>query len=117
VLPLFFEQAIKRRGSEKNRVAFLNLVDSPIGKGVPIQGIGFESHIVKWTGGVSHEGVMWLLGELQKRNLEVHISEFDVSVFGGSNGALDHSVADPTVIVRAPLPCGSMLLYRILSCA
>jgi endo-1,4-beta-xylanase len=81
------EQAIKRWGSEKNRVAFLNLVDSLIGKGVPIHGIGFESHIVKWTGGVSHECVMWLLGELQKRNLEVQISEFDVSVFGGSNGA------------------------------
>ncbi|MCA6108132.1 endo-1,4-beta-xylanase [Bradyrhizobium cenepequi] len=92
------EQAIERWGMEKNRVAFLNLVDSLLGKGVPIHGIGFESHIIKWTGGVSHEGIMWLLGELQKRNLEVHISEFDVSMFGGSNGALDHSVTDPTVI-------------------
>jgi GH35 family endo-1,4-beta-xylanase len=92
------EQAIERFGMEKNRVLFLNLVDRLLGKGVPLHGIGFESHIIKWTGGVSHEGVMWLLGELQKRNLEVHISEFDVSVFGGSNGALDHSITDPTVI-------------------
>jgi endo-1,4-beta-xylanase len=89
------EQAIERFGMETNRVLFLNLVDSLLGKGVPIHGIGFESHIIKWTGGVSHEGVMWLLGELQKRNLGVHILEFDVSVFGCSNGALDHSITDP----------------------
>jgi endo-1,4-beta-xylanase len=64
----------------------------------PLHGVGFESHIICWTGGTSHEGVMWLLGELQKRKLEVHILEFDVSPFGGSNGALPHSITDPTAI-------------------
>jgi endo-1,4-beta-xylanase len=92
------EQAIDRVSSEKNRVGFLNVVDNLLGKGVPLHGVGFESHIIYWTGGTSHEGVMWLMGELQKRNLEVHISEFDVSVFGDSNGALPHTVTDPAII-------------------
>jgi hypothetical protein len=39
-----------------------------------------------------------LLGELQKRNLKVHISEFDVNRFGGSNGALDHTITDLAII-------------------
>jgi endo-1,4-beta-xylanase len=92
------QQNIETVSSENYRVYFLNLIDELLGAGVPIHGVGFESHIVYWTGGVSHEGVMWLLGELQKRNLEVHISEFDVSPFGGSNGALDHSITDPNII-------------------
>jgi endo-1,4-beta-xylanase len=92
------EQAIDRVSFEKNRVAFLRVVDQLLGKGVPLHGVGFESHIIYWTGGTLHQGVMWLLGELQKRDLEVHISEFDVSVFGDSNGVRPHSITDPTVI-------------------
>ncbi|SHH05655.1 endo-1,4-beta-xylanase [Bradyrhizobium erythrophlei] len=91
------EQVLDRMGCEKNRIAFLALVDRLLGRGVPIHGIGFESHLTLWAG-VTHEGVMWLLEELRKRGLEVHISELDIAPLGGSNTALPVATTDTTLI-------------------
>lgn len=91
------EQSLDRMGCEKNRIAFLALVDRLLGRGVPINGIGFESHLTLWAG-VTREGVMWLLEELRKRDLEVHISELDIAPLGSSNTALPATTTDTAVI-------------------
>jgi endo-1,4-beta-xylanase len=63
------EQAIERVSSAKNRVAFLRVVDEFLGEGVPRHGVGFESHIIYWTGDTSHEGVIWLLGGAREHDI------------------------------------------------
>jgi endo-1,4-beta-xylanase len=91
------EQGLDKMGSEVNRVKFLALIDRVLDAGVPLHGVGLESHLVLW-GNVTREGMLWLISELQKRNLEVHISEFDIAYYGGSGQALPATVTDiPTV--------------------
>lgn len=97
------QQGLEAMANEPHRVFFLQLIDRLLNAGIPLNGVGFESHLVLWQE-VTHEGVMWLLGELQKRKLEVHISELDVQHAGNSGWALPagtaESVVDPVVAQR-----------------
>jgi endo-1,4-beta-xylanase len=91
------EQSLEKFANETHRAKFLALVDQLLDAGTPLHGIGFESHLIMWAG-ATHEGVMWLLQELQSRNLEVHISELDIQHYGGSGQSVPTSVTDPAVI-------------------
>lgn len=94
------EQSLERFAYEKNRVAFLALIDRLLGVGIPLHGVGFESHLIMWAG-ATHEGIMWLLDALNARGLEVHISELDVQHYGNSGQAVPTTVTDPAVIDAA----------------
>lgn len=108
------EQSLDRMGCEKNRIAFLALVDRLLGRGVPIHGIGFESHLTLWAG-VTREGVMWLLEELRKRGLEVHISELDIAPLGSSNTALPATTTDTAAIDARVAEATKSYLKDVLS--
>lgn len=98
---LFINEAnLERTSLEKNRVFFLALIDKLLARGVPLHGIGFESHLIMWAG-TTHEGVMWLLSEIEKRGLEVHISELDVAPLGSSGQALPATTTDAATIDNA----------------
>lgn len=94
------EQSLERLNFENNRVKFLALVDRLLDAGVPLHGIGLEAHLIMWAM-VTHEGIIWLLHELEKRGLEVHLSELDVQHAGNSGMALpagtDAATVDPAV--------------------
>jgi endo-1,4-beta-xylanase len=108
------EQSLEAVGHEVNRVKFLALVDRLLDNGIPLHGVGLESHLVAWQM-VTHEGIMWLLSELQKRNLEVHISELDVQYYGGSGQGVPTTVTDPVVIDAAVVSLVHPYLKDVLS--
>jgi endo-1,4-beta-xylanase len=94
------EQSLEQFGHENHRAKFLALVDRLLDAGIPLHGIGLESHLIMWAM-VTHEGLLWLLDELQSRGLEVHISEMDVQHAGNSGLAVptgtDASTIDAAV--------------------
>ncbi|WP_065755182.1 endo-1,4-beta-xylanase [Bradyrhizobium paxllaeri] len=81
------EQSLERFNYEPNRVKFLALVDRLLDAGIPLHGVGLESHLIMWAM-VSHEGVLWLVDALDRRGLDVHISELDVAHAGASGQAV-----------------------------
>ncbi|MEH2525880.1 MULTISPECIES: endo-1,4-beta-xylanase [unclassified Bradyrhizobium] len=107
------EQSIERFNYENNRVKFLALIDRLLDAGVPLHGVGIESHLIMWAM-VSHEGVLWLLGELYKRGLEVHVSELDIAHVGGSGLALP-STADAATVDAAVAAFARSYLDDVLS--
>jgi endo-1,4-beta-xylanase len=108
------EQSLEAVAHEFNRVKFLALVDRLLDNGIPLHGIGIESHLVGWQM-VTHEGIMWLLEELQIRGLEVHISELDVQYYGNSGQGVPTTVTDPVVIDAAVTNLASPFLKDVLS--
>jgi endo-1,4-beta-xylanase len=108
------EQGLDKMGSEVNRVKFLALIDRVLDAGVPLHGVGMESHLVLW-GNVTREGVLWLISELQKRGLEVHISEFDIAYYGGSGQALSPTVTDPAHVDAFVANAATTYLNDVLS--
>jgi endo-1,4-beta-xylanase len=110
------EQGLDKMGSEVNRVKFLALIDRVLDAGVPLHGVGLESHLVLWAN-VTREGVLWLIGELQSRGLEVHISEFDISYYGGSGQALPTTVTDPVTVDAFVADAATSYLKDVLSFA
>ncbi|KRQ99261.1 endo-1,4-beta-xylanase [Bradyrhizobium valentinum] len=94
---LFLNEAnLERFAYEDHRVAFLALIDRLLDQGCPIHGVGLESHLIMWAR-ATHEGIMWLLGELSERGLEVHISELDVHHAGNTAPALPTGTAAATI--------------------
>ncbi|KRR12393.1 endo-1,4-beta-xylanase [Bradyrhizobium valentinum] len=84
-------------GEGRTRVAFLTLIDRLLDQGCPIHGVGLESHLMIMWARATHEGVMWLMQELQGRGLEVHISELDVHHAGSTAPALPTGTAAATI--------------------
>jgi len=82
-------------GSAK-RTAMLNLLDGLLARGVPIHGIGLESHLrgeqASVLGDASYEA---FLGELGRRGMKIFITELDVqdAAFPADAGARDQAVA------------------------
>jgi endo-1,4-beta-xylanase len=83
-------------GSAKRR-AMLNLLDGLLGRGVPIHGIGIESHLrgdqLDVLGDASYEV---FLRELERRGMKIFITELDVqdSTFPAEAAARDQAVAE-----------------------
>ncbi|MDQ8726381.1 endo-1,4-beta-xylanase [Bradyrhizobium sp. LHD-71] len=102
------EQSLEKFNNEKARVKFLALIDRLLDAGVPIHGVGLESHLIMWAM-VTHEGIMWLLNELHKRGLEVHISELDVAHVGDSGQGLPAGTDPATVDAAVASFVGSYL--------
>jgi endo-1,4-beta-xylanase len=74
----------------------LNLLDGLLARGVPIHGIGLESHLrgeqASVLGDASYEA---FLGELGRRGMKIFITELDVqdAAFPADAGARDQAVA------------------------
>lgn len=83
-------------GSAKRR-AMLNLLDGQLARGVPIHGIGLESHLrgdqASVVGDASYEA---FLGELARRGMKIVITELDVqdATFPADAGVRDQAVAE-----------------------
>jgi endo-1,4-beta-xylanase len=83
-------------GSAKRR-AMLNLLDGLLARGVPIHGIGIESHLrgdqLNVLGDASYEV---FLRELERRGMKVFITELDVqdTTFPADAAARDQAVAE-----------------------
>lgn len=82
-------------GSDATRTMTLNLIESLLRRNVPVQAIGFESHLVGSYPVAATSSRVEFIRELRQLGLKVLITEFDIDDTGieGTLTERDHAVA------------------------
>jgi endo-1,4-beta-xylanase len=82
--------------SEKKRQAVLGLLRAMQAKGVPVDGLGVQSHVAAGAGNVYGPGLVAMIAEARRMGLKVLVTEMDVNdrALGPDVAVRDAAVAD-----------------------